>query len=230
MLPAAGPADGGGCAGGEPADLADEGPGGRGQRQRVEGGLPQQLPGCGVPARGYQGPAGGRAGPALHLARAFRAGGFRGFPQDLPPLLRGHRRGALHFGVGPRFPARLPGPGQADRAFPGAAGGRLHRHRDLPRAAGHHHPAEAARSAAGTRVLQPAQPVLPGEGKEPAAGPDPGLCATASGRIGHRLPHHPGQRGGDGGPPGGPRDQGLALPRGLGGRRARGQPGGVQPR
>jgi superfamily II DNA helicase RecQ len=33
----------------------------------------------------------GAAGPALYFARAFRAGGLRGFSQDLPHVLCGHR-------------------------------------------------------------------------------------------------------------------------------------------
>ena len=230
MLPASGAGDGRGDAGDLAADRADEGPGGRAERQWHCGSVHQQH----ASAAGRRGGAGGgstrtRQDP-VHRAGAA---GRRGVP-TLPERAAGepdrHRRGALHLGVGARVPAGLPQPAAASRDVPADAAAGADGDGDGAGAAGHRGAARP-QGGRGVRVeLQPREPELRGadEGQRRAAAAR--AAGAVSGECGHRVLLLPAGDGGRGGGAHRSRVAGEPLPRGTGAGGSTEGAGGLHPR
>ena len=87
----------------------------------------------------------GRARVRLPRPRAARQPGRAGRARGRPAVAARRRRGALHLGVGPRLPARVPAAGRGGRGARPADGPRAHRDRRAARARGDRRAARAAR-------------------------------------------------------------------------------------
>ena len=149
-----------------------------------------------VQDEGQRAIAEGRLDLLFCSSRAARGGEAEAASRRCSRLAHHHRRGALHFGMGPRIPAGLPSHPPSPRHRP-HAGSRGDRHRDPGRAGRHHPGPRHARPGPGRHVVRPPQHSLagrapaPGTGAHPRHGaPDPARAAGVRGAGTHRVRAH----------------------------------------
>jgi hypothetical protein len=198
LLPASGAGSRPHRAGGQPADRPHAGPGGAARRHgHPRRHAQQHAAGRGAARRDARRHP-GRFPPALSFARTAGAGRHRGLARKGAARAVRHRRGALHFRMGPRIPPRVPPARHAAPELPRYPDRRLHRQRHPPRAARHSRTAPAARPAQIHRQLPPRQPALRGRRmRQERTPPAPAAGRARLRRAKHhrlRAHHRPGRR------------------------------------